>query len=406
MPMRKKFRLIVFVCVISLFVACDTYTVVKQPTPISGKDICSGYVKAAARSRVPPRTIIAGAGYAGIAAANELASHGIDFLIVEASDRIGGRMKKFEFGTDPKTNVPYTLEAGANWIEGTLRNPVWTEKIKFGLLGQNELWTQVTVYDENGVPDPHPYANGTAGWFSDIAFDGAGQISTVCLKPGAGAILTPSQLAFCQSIFGPSYTGPVNGDDCSNAEAETLFKGFVANTPLKRVYQLYHEDYEWAQMPQVTSVNNTLPMSSYTDFKDAALFVLDNRGYEWLVKKLGGEFLKTTVNNNKSVVFNDARLMLQTKVTKVEWSPTDPNATVTVHLCKTMRVEATDRLPVRFPCISGTETNETAGFFVPTFSLGVLHQTLADEASPPPPISACRFSSTIRATDIVVASYG
>jgi polyamine oxidase len=48
--------------------------------------------------------------------------HGVDdFLILEATDRIGGRMRHMEF-------EGYTIELGANWIEGVggeKQNPIW-----------------------------------------------------------------------------------------------------------------------------------------------------------------------------------------------------------------------------------------------------------------------------------------
>lgn len=64
--------------------------------------------------------IIGGAGIAGIAAAYELEKKGVPFIILEARHRIGGRMNKFTFGKDGDM----TLERGANWIQGTVRNPI------------------------------------------------------------------------------------------------------------------------------------------------------------------------------------------------------------------------------------------------------------------------------------------
>ena len=46
------------------------------------------------KSRKKPRTVIIGAGIAGLAAAAYLEEHGFtDYVILEASDRIGGRIK-------------------------------------------------------------------------------------------------------------------------------------------------------------------------------------------------------------------------------------------------------------------------------------------------------------------------
>lgn len=66
----------------------------------------------------------------GISAAKVLAKNGVeDILILEASDSIGGRIKKQNFG-----NV--TVELGAGWIAGVggkQSNPVWELAVQSGL---------------------------------------------------------------------------------------------------------------------------------------------------------------------------------------------------------------------------------------------------------------------------------
>lgn len=60
--------------------------------------------------------------YAGISAAKTLSDAGIkDILILEATDRIGGRMRKVNF-------AGMNVEMGANWVEGVNgpeMNPIW-----------------------------------------------------------------------------------------------------------------------------------------------------------------------------------------------------------------------------------------------------------------------------------------
>nr|KAG5705245.1 hypothetical protein BaRGS_011271 [Batillaria attramentaria] len=68
-----------------------------------------------------PKIIIIGAGIAGIAAGNKLAKQGFtNFKILEASDRIGGRI--WSIITDEDGNK---AEMGANWIHGIERNPIY-----------------------------------------------------------------------------------------------------------------------------------------------------------------------------------------------------------------------------------------------------------------------------------------
>ncbi|GMP41561.1 hypothetical protein CsSME_00011611 [Camellia sinensis var. sinensis] len=73
-------------------------------------------------SPVRSSVIIVGAGISGISAAKVLAEKGVDdIVILEASDRIGGRIRKDEFGG-------VSVELGAGWIAGVggkEPNPVW-----------------------------------------------------------------------------------------------------------------------------------------------------------------------------------------------------------------------------------------------------------------------------------------
>lgn len=56
--------------------------------------------------------MIVGAGAAGLFAGKLLHDLGIEFEILEASDRVGGRMGKLEGFAD------YPLDLGAQWLHG------------------------------------------------------------------------------------------------------------------------------------------------------------------------------------------------------------------------------------------------------------------------------------------------
>ncbi|KAH9056461.1 amine oxidase [Lactarius vividus] len=63
------------------------------------------------------QVLILGGGAAGIIATRMLAAQGItNFLIVEARDELGGRMRSATFGAP---NRQLTIELGANWVHGT-----------------------------------------------------------------------------------------------------------------------------------------------------------------------------------------------------------------------------------------------------------------------------------------------
>ena len=78
----------------SLFASCKKHILELPPTNFNGK------------------VIIVGAGAAGIYAGFLLNQQGIDFEILEATDRIGGRLGKLENFAD------YPLDTGAQWLHG------------------------------------------------------------------------------------------------------------------------------------------------------------------------------------------------------------------------------------------------------------------------------------------------
>jgi len=61
-----------------------------------------------------PRVIVIGGGMAGLAAARELTVAGASVIVLEARDRVGGRV-----WTDRSLGFP--MERGAHWIERTER---------------------------------------------------------------------------------------------------------------------------------------------------------------------------------------------------------------------------------------------------------------------------------------------
>ena len=94
--------------------------------------------------------LVLGAGMAGIAAAKTLQVNGItDFIVLEATDRLGGRIRK-----DDETGV----ELGANWIHGLdlsdkKRHPIWREWTECDDDGPDGSITPdiTALYDDNGA---------------------------------------------------------------------------------------------------------------------------------------------------------------------------------------------------------------------------------------------------------------
>ena len=72
--------------------------------------------------------LILGAGFAGLAAAFCLKKHGYNVTILEARDRIGGRINTQVLNTDP----PLTIEMGGEWV-GMTHKRLHTLCAEFGL---------------------------------------------------------------------------------------------------------------------------------------------------------------------------------------------------------------------------------------------------------------------------------
>ncbi|KAH7290282.1 hypothetical protein KP509_30G040500 [Ceratopteris richardii] len=90
-------------------------------------------------------------------AAKTLSDHGInDFLILEATDKIGGRMVNTDFSG-------YTVEIGANWVEGVGGkhvNPIWELAKRYNLRTSKSNFDNLSsnVYNEDilkmSIQDP------------------------------------------------------------------------------------------------------------------------------------------------------------------------------------------------------------------------------------------------------------
>lgn len=94
-----------------------------RPLSKPAQTVLSAPLSAQNRTKV----LILGGGVAGVTAARTLYKEGItDFVVVEARSELGGRMTSRTFGAPGRQ---YTIEVGANWIQGTqsengIENPI------------------------------------------------------------------------------------------------------------------------------------------------------------------------------------------------------------------------------------------------------------------------------------------
>ncbi|CAA6657265.1 unnamed protein product [Spirodela intermedia] len=97
-----------------------------------------------ARPDHDPSAIIVGAGISGASDA------GIEkILILEATDRIGGRIQKVNFGG-------HNVEVGAHWVDGVNgKDPVWTFVNKLNLRAFIPEFNKISssVYQQDGDED-------------------------------------------------------------------------------------------------------------------------------------------------------------------------------------------------------------------------------------------------------------
>ncbi|MBD2329129.1 FAD-dependent oxidoreductase [Alkalinema sp. FACHB-956] len=90
--------------------------------------------------------IVIGAGLAGLAAAQELHKQGHNVIVIEARDRIGGRIWTSSHWPD----IP--LDFGATWIHGTQGNPLTDLATQIKAQRLTTRYTQSITYNTSGNP--------------------------------------------------------------------------------------------------------------------------------------------------------------------------------------------------------------------------------------------------------------
>ncbi|XP_062175455.1 polyamine oxidase 1 [Alnus glutinosa] len=215
--------------------------------------------------------IVVGAGVSGISAAKVLAKSGVkDLVILEASDRIGGRIRKEDFGG-------VSVELGAGWIAGVggkESNPVWELAVQSGLRTCFSDYSNAryNIYDSNGKIFP----SGVAADSYKKAVDSA--IEKLSQEANRG------------------------GDGCDVTEPPSTPK-----TPIELAIDFILHDFEMAEVE---------PISTYVDFGEREFLVADQRGYDYLLYKMAEDFLYTSSEGK----ILDSRLKLNKVVRELQHS--------------------------------------------------------------------------------------
>ncbi|XP_078000205.1 uncharacterized protein LOC144452880 [Glandiceps talaboti] len=254
----------------------------------------------ASKPKYDADVLILGAGATGIAAAKTLQKNGMkNFLILEGSNRIGGRVMEVEFGGK-------VLEVGANWVQpGDPKvNPLVELARKYKLQGKVSDWASRIIRDVNGVDVTKMGSDKEKGLLQAMEYSHA----------------------LAQELLRN------NKSDISFRAALRL-GGWNPRTPLDKILEYLHVDFEYGGIPYVTSLKSSAVVNN-----GKAYFVTDQRGFSFLLKSLAGEFLRK----------EDPRLLLKKVVTRVVWNK------------KRVTVYCND------------DTSYTAPFALITFSIGVL----------------------------------
>ena len=288
--------------------------------------------------RKDAEVLILGAGMAGISAAKTLSEKAItDFILLEADDEIGGRVKSIVL----KSGV--RLELGANWIQGIdpeepEKHPLW--KIVENCGGLDGKYVQdisdktMHVFDFEGenITNSSSFKMRLAQWYE--IFNAVIEYSLQKQK---------------------SHSPDMSLREALNAN------GWFPHSDMDELIEWYGSDYdEYATSPEKVSLLVNIPEKTYTDFGDpdrvTDYFVSDQEnGFVKVVECLADGFLTE----------NDSRLHLDTKVTEIDWSDSEC-------VCVTVRE-------------AGTVREYCAPHAIVTFSLGVLKSD-AVKFIPPLPI--------------------
>ncbi|CAF3949165.1 unnamed protein product [Rotaria sordida] len=218
---------------------------------------------------IKTKVVVLGGGVAGVIAARTLYENGVnDFVLVEAESDLGGRMKHTKF-------AGYTVELGANWIQGTMNtathkeNPIWTLTKKYNLLNVASNLDDLSTYDQNGYTDYRDIQKRYDDIFTKVLADAGTRLKRTLV-------------------------------DLSFDEGQCL-AGWKAQTPQEKVAELFTFDFEYADTPAASSMIEAAVNynETYIQWNEDDLFCIDQQGFNILVRNEAKTF-----STNENIMYN------------------------------------------------------------------------------------------------------
>jgi monoamine oxidase len=105
--------------------------------------LAGSLIRRPASAKPGAKVVVVGAGMAGVAAARTLKDRGVDVVVLEARDRLGGRI-----WTDRTLGVPVDL--GGAWLHGVTGNPMTALALQLNLALARTRWDSARLFDAQG----------------------------------------------------------------------------------------------------------------------------------------------------------------------------------------------------------------------------------------------------------------
>ena len=228
--------------------------------------------------------LILGAGMSGVSAAKSLHENGVDnFMIIEARDRMGGRMRSEQFGG-------VRVELGEQWVWG-IHLPGDPPS---PLSDHNDVQQLI---ERCGIKGLNPGDNEANAFHV-----GEKLVDKTTLDTGVHKFVNVTE-----ALYGEIVNRMKKGlPDISVRQAFTDI-GWVPDTPFKKLMEWDFFDFYFQQLPETTSLFRW-PSKQWENFGQDVLIITDQRGSEHLLYCMAEDF---------GLAPDDHRLKLGTRVYRI-----------------------------------------------------------------------------------------